>query len=396
MPNAPGADSSPNNERFPARRAEKRHAPSEPALPPAVLGPLQSPIGETAGQWFERWIVAKEAMGLRCGESYRSTWREHLAPRFALQPLTSIRRAHVRRMMEDLRGRMGPGLEPATIRNIYTCLRSIMTGAVRAGLISESPCRLDPGELPPKRDGERYQRSTHVFNSAELATILTSPEIELVDRAFYGLLATGWMRPREAVELRWADIDWGAMPLPRIAITRARSGKKIFPTKTGVAREAPVCPLLGDVLRELRDGGWARIVGRAPNRDDLVLARLSAAGAPVYLEKKRQHLRWAEASLGLRPEGRRHVDRPGARRASGRRCSNLARPQDGGRRLLPLLLVGPLRGGHGPLPGALGRSPAVAALGDPMSSYQPHRSVRRRKSPNSTYCVMRPLLGATP
>lgn len=197
---------------------------------------------------------------------------------------------------------MGPGLEPATIRNIYTCLRSIMTGAVRAGLISESPCRLDPGELPPKRDGERYQRSTHVFNAAELATILTSPEIELVDRAFYGLLATCWMRPGEAVELRWADIDWEAMPLPRIAITRARSGKKIFPTKTGVAREAPVCPLLGDMLRELRDGGWARIVGRAPNRDDLVLARLSAAGAPVYLEKKRQHLRWcrAERALGLR------------------------------------------------------------------------------------------------
>jgi integrase len=253
------------------------------------------------------WLEERKTRGLRVPARYASLWRKHVEPRFGQQPVTSIRLEHVRRLVSDLASRAdGPAqlkLAPRSVRNVYNLLRAFFRGAERAGLIDRSPCRLEPSELPANRDGPGFRRADHVFAAEEIAALLRSPAVELVDRAYYGLIALAWMRPGEAMELRWGDIDWSARPLARITVSRALSEGVVRPTKTSISREAPVSPILGALLTELRDGGWAEVAGRSPGPEDLVLCRRGADGSIRALEKKRQSDRWRrhERALGLVP-----------------------------------------------------------------------------------------------
>jgi integrase len=147
-----------------------------------------------------------------------------------------------------------------------------------------------------------------VFTRDEAVTLISDPRIPLDRRVVYAFGLLAGLRPGEAAALRWRHYDATTEPLGRLLIATAYNTKRAVTkrTKTETTKSIPVHPTLATLLTEWRASGWAAMVGREPQLDDLIVplppatveARTRRSGEPFrgydYSGK-----RWRETDLPM-------------------------------------------------------------------------------------------------
>jgi integrase len=143
-----------------------------------------------------------------------------------------------------------------------------MRDAALRDLIPSSPCILTTPHLPSAEDADSEWRLTASFTRAELE-VLISPHalVEPDATVTYALLGLAAVRHGELAALRWRHV-LEREPLAGLLVANSNARRR---TKKGKTRLMPVHPTLAAVLAEWRLEGWARLMGRAPAEDDLVM-----------------------------------------------------------------------------------------------------------------------------
>lgn len=177
-------------------------------------------------QWDELSLSSRvESGSLSAGvrESYLNTLNYHVIPRIGHMKLDKIKAIHIDSIMADL---AKAGKKPATIRNIFGCIRSCFNFAVRKSIIRENPCmRCEP--LPEVGDNAVQ----NIFSEDQIDRFLNDAlvreyefEVKRVGdrpysfiehhtipqqfRTLFTVAVFSGFRRGELIGLNWSDIDF--------------------------------------------------------------------------------------------------------------------------------------------------------------------------------------------
>lgn len=198
------------------------------------------------------WITNRQTpSGRALAPSTASEYRKYLATvlkPLAGKPLNQITRKDVERWWNMKANKKRPTLR----HHAYSLLKSLMTAAMKDGLIDANPCQID--------NASRLSRATPKAVRDELITSLTVADVNaLADeitpscwRFLVLLLAYCGLRPGEAFALRRSDISHDRVDgLERVLIHVQRAVSKQVesrPKTDGSIRTVPLPPHLNDVL----------------------------------------------------------------------------------------------------------------------------------------------------
>lgn len=93
---------------------------------------------ETFGDWAEEWLATAIHLAHSTRSGYRGQLRKRLLPAFGDVPVAEITQRDVRRFVA---ARIEAGDSPAAVQRAYQQLRTLLLGALDAGLIEVNPCR---------------------------------------------------------------------------------------------------------------------------------------------------------------------------------------------------------------------------------------------------------------
>lgn len=211
----------------------------------------------TVADWMAHWRATTLAVSDR-KESTRSLYdslsRKHLesAP-FGLTPLDKLKPSDLEKLILDMRAKTKPGrgentepvraLSDATIRQVYTVLRSGLDGAVRDGLLGRNPA------AQVRRPGIQRTEAKHLDAEAVTA-VLKAAETSRYHAALVLIASTG-LRKGEALALRWDALDLDAGTL-KVAATIGRISKNLIITEPKTARARRTVPLAPPVVALLK------------------------------------------------------------------------------------------------------------------------------------------------
>lgn len=244
----------------------------------------------TVGRYAERWLVERQALGLRSVADDASRLRH--AEVLWEKPIELVRPHDIHDLVMTLRKHEGEdALAPRTIRHVYFTLNGLFKAAQADELISSNPCVMKRGLLPGKRDADLSWRTHAIFTRGEVEILISSDRLHEDRRVLYALLFLAGVRFGEAAALRWRSYDATVTPLGRLVVTESYNvkAKAITPTKSGTAREVPVHPTLASVLASWKLGGFERMLGRRPVADDLLIPSRRGACRSVNHMLKRFH-----------------------------------------------------------------------------------------------------------
>jgi integrase len=174
--------------------------------------------------------------------------------------------------------RDGKPLGSRTVWNLASIVRVFFADALERKKIRRDPTlgwRADR-HLPRKEDKEKGWRQRAGFTLAQAVKLTADPRIPEDRRVLYALrFLGGGLRPGEAANARWRELDRTAEPLWRLSISSAFNTHELQEkaTKTGAELNVPVHPVLQRALAAWWDTGWARLMGREPTQDDLIVPR---------------------------------------------------------------------------------------------------------------------------
>lgn len=290
-----------------ARRMEDRIRARGASDGPLTLA--RYAIGEPYAE-RPNWIERRKSLGVRSWQNEESRMRLHILPVLGQMALTEIRPMHVR----DFLGALikAHALAPRTVREVYATLARAFVTAIGDELVEASPCQLKRGcrELPTRRDVDPEWRSQATYTQHEIERLISDPAIPVDARVQYALKSIAMLRHGEVAAVRWRNYDPTMQPLGRLHIVAAWDSRTHTEkgTKSGAPRAVPVHPTLAKLLAEWKLTHWARVYGRAPTDDDLIVPNLALGhlDGPTCGRRYPRHL----DALGLRR-------RAGARRNRG-------------------------------------------------------------------------------
>ena len=159
---------------------------------------------------------------------------------------------------------------------------------------------MDERQLGPLSDKDPEWRAGAVFTREEAITIISTPLISPDRQMVYALELLAGVRPGEGAGLRWRHYDPTIEPLGRLLVAVSYNTRKHREkdTKTGSVRHVPVHPTLAAMLAEWKLSGWAEMMGRSPEPDDLIVPLPPEAAA-------RRRTREGEAFRGHDYSGKR-------------------------------------------------------------------------------------------
>ncbi len=257
----------------------------------------------TVGRYKDKWLERRRARGLSDVKTDAGRLC-HLTPEFWALPLAKVRPRHVRAEILRLKENCGSGpdqMAPRSVRHIYGTLHTMFRDAVADELIDTNPCVVPTGELPKKIDKDPTWRRSAIFTKNEVEAAISDERIPMDRRVVYALLFLAGLRFGEAAALRWRSYEATVRPLGRLSVvtsysTRHRKEKAV---KTEQPREVPVHATLAKVLAFWRLQGWAAMMGRAPNDDDLIIPSRLGKNRNVNHALRRFHQDLER--LGIRP-----------------------------------------------------------------------------------------------
>jgi integrase len=209
-------------------------------------------------EWWGSVVNLRPSTRLR-DETYL---RRYVVVRFGAMPLDASRQREVRAWVAWL---LAQDLAPATVVKAYQLLSKVMTAAVDAGMLAQSPCRGIPL-------AKVEQEEMRFLDPAEIADLADA--IHPAYRALVFVGAYGGLRIGELAALRRSRVDFKAGTVDVAETVNELKGKLVVgPPKTRASRRKVSLPL--GVMEEL--AAHLRAPGRPPIRCSRCPAALSSA-----------------------------------------------------------------------------------------------------------------------
>ncbi|MDB4952621.1 MAG: Mx8p12A [Myxococcales bacterium] len=256
-----------NARRFADRAQENIDRRVAANLPPKHL---------TLRRYFAQWLPTRREADLDWRHD-ETRMRLHVLPSLGDMLLSDVRAKHVADLIHRLRSTplKTTGKKPGqrTVHNVYGVLSALFRDAVIAGVVEQTPCVLDARQLGPVIDKDPEWRDGAVCARGEVERLISDERIAADQRVHYAIGFLAGLRHGEVAALRWRHYDVTVGPLGKLIVATSYSTEKrrAKGTKTNVVRYVPVHPTLAAILAEWRIGGWARMMGRSPTSDDLIL-----------------------------------------------------------------------------------------------------------------------------
>lgn len=231
-------------------------------------------FSELVEQWDELSLsqrVASGALTPGVRESYLNTLSYHVIPKIGHMKLDKITATHIDSIVAQL---AKEGKKPATIRNVFGCIRSCFNYAFRKGIVRENPCmRCEP--LPEVGDNAVQ----NIFSEDQIDRFLNDAltreyefeikregarpysytehhTVPIQFRALFTLAVFSGFRRGELIGLEWRDIDFDEQKIcvkRSVALSKEKGNHvqyiKAPKTKAGV-REVELPEVCFTLLRE--------------------------------------------------------------------------------------------------------------------------------------------------
>jgi integrase len=186
----------------------------------------------TFAEWAEDWLASKPGKRATSLARDRAALRTHLIPALGPLPLSAITPMHVRKAVDEMRGRR---LSPKSIRTYIGTLVAIMNAAVDADLIPRSPVRglhLESAE----------RRSRPTITTRQLYEL--ADEVPPRFRTLILLAGVLGLRWSEAIALRVGDLDFDENRVRIVRTVQEVSGriKIVDATKSSASRRTMAAP----------------------------------------------------------------------------------------------------------------------------------------------------------
>jgi len=234
----------------------------------AASGPL------TFRKYIEAWLETRREAG-HDWTADRGRLSKHVLPLLGDLALADIRTVHIAKLVHKLRFPTNPEnrLAARTVRNVYSVVAAALRDAAIDGRIEANPCILTDAQLGPLVDKDPEWRAGAYFSRDEAETMISDPRIPADRQLVYAFGLLAGMRPGEVAALRWRHYDPTAVPLGRLLIATSYNTKRNATkgTKTETTKTIPVHATLAAMLAEWKLGGWAAMMGRHPEPNDLIV-----------------------------------------------------------------------------------------------------------------------------
>lgn len=282
-----------------------------------MTGTDEATTAITVRKYAKPWLDERRKLDLDW-KNDRGRLDHHVLPVIGDMLLTDVRTRHIVDLFRRIRTSTERPVAQRTVYNIYSVVSALFRDAKLAGLIEQTPCCLDERQLGPLRDKDPEWRADAVFARIEVETIISTPDIPDDRRIVYALELLAGVRPGEASALRWRHWDREMKPLGKLLMALSYNTRKhkAKSTKTDSVKHVPAHPTLAAMLAEWKLSGWAAMMGRAPEPDDLIVPlppiaaarRRSREGDP-FRGHDYSGKRWREEDLpALGWRHRRHYD----------------------------------------------------------------------------------------
>jgi integrase len=198
------------------------------------VAPSKLTFAELADEWLAQLLV-----GERTYERYESNLRLYLQPRFGRRRAQDLTVDDVARLIADLHA---DGKAGWTINNVLTTLSSLMSWAVRRGMVPVNPVRLLERAERPKVARKRQC----VFEHEEIGRL-----IDAAPTTYRPLIATALfsgLRLMELIGLRWQDVDFDNGYI-HVRNQLGRRGKLKSLKSDAAERDVVLFPELASLLR---------------------------------------------------------------------------------------------------------------------------------------------------
>lgn len=255
---------------------------------------------QTVEAYGKRWVQARKDRDIATWDKDEDRLK-HALPDLGHMLMSEVKRVHIRDLVRRLMA--GGKLAPRTVRHVYEALRVMFADAMTEEVVERTPCTLLQRlhELPKRIDKDPRWRAKAVFSRGEVEALISDARIPEQRRVRYAVEFLAGLRIGEIATRRWLDYDPAAVPLGRLTISSAYSfdRKKEKPPKNDLPRDVPVHPVLAKMLAEWRLSGWARMFGRHPEEEDLIIP--STRGGICHASGALKRLKDDCALLGFRP-----------------------------------------------------------------------------------------------
>lgn len=181
-------------------------------------------VAEFSKTWLETSL--KLTAKPRGYESFDNAMRKHVIPAIGGIKLIELSPGHLQKLIAD---KIAAGYHALTVRYLVSVIRSMLTKAVKLGLLSRNVATSMYLDLP-----RIQRREVMVLNPEQARTFLNVAAGQRYECIFTMAIALG-MRRGELVGLRWSDLDLDAGIL-KISQTlqRLRTGSDEYHRKTAM------------------------------------------------------------------------------------------------------------------------------------------------------------------
>jgi len=246
--------------------------------PRVVLGAL------TVERWFDEvWLPLRQRTRPWQWKSDLAGMRTHFLPKFGGHALaglaTDAGEVELLKWLEGLREhrsrRDGTPLASRTQRNVASVVRMFFADARQRKVIARNPTVDWARNLPAIEDKERGWRAQAGFTLEQVVTLTTDERIPEDRRVLYTLRFLGGLRPGEAANARWRELNRSKRPLWRLGLESSFNSpmQREKGTKTGAELNIPVHPVLQEALERWDANGWEEFMGRKSEPSDFIFPR---------------------------------------------------------------------------------------------------------------------------
>jgi integrase len=180
----------PAGERAAARKARKAKGPSSTPFT----------VDELIDKFLDRHV--KRNCRASTAASYESMLRKRALPVWTGRTPESIKRAHVRSLIEEIAEGEDP--RPILANRLLAVLSSMFAWAVEKEFLPDSPTL---GLKPPAPENKRQR----ALSDSELRLVLDAADkLPRTGRDFIRLLTLTMQRRNEVAHMEWEEIDWEA------------------------------------------------------------------------------------------------------------------------------------------------------------------------------------------
>ena len=255
--------------------------------PVRLVAPPHPLVGPTVEEFLEEvWLPQRRVLRPFAWKNDYSRLKHHFLPKFGNRVLADLASDQgevdlldwLLSLRTHLSRRDDMPIGSRTVWSLASIVRVFFADALERKHVRRDPTagwRADR-HLPAKEDKEKGWRQRSGFTLDQVVTLSTDARIPEDRRVQYALrFLGGGLRPGEAANARWRDLDRTVEPLWRLVLSSSFSthALKEKATKTGAELNVPVHPVLQRALAAWWTEGWERYMRRAPTPDDLILPR---------------------------------------------------------------------------------------------------------------------------